>query len=96
MPKAYWVASVKITDQESYNKYAELGPKAFQKFGAKILARAGETKFLEGEARPRNVVIEFDSLEQAEACYYSDEYQAAKNLREGAGEATILIVEGIF
>jgi uncharacterized protein (DUF1330 family) len=95
MPKAYWIASVKITDPESYQKYAELGPKAFQKYGAKILARAGETKFLEGEARPRNVVVEFESLAQAEACYNSEEYQAAKDLREGAGEATILIVEGV-
>lgn len=95
MPKAYWVASVKITDPESYQNYAVLGPKAFEKYGAKILARAGETKVLEGDARPRNVVVEFESLAQAEACYNSEEYQAAKALREGAGEVTILIVEGV-
>lgn len=95
MLKAYWIASVKVTDQERYKKYADIGPEAFEKYGGRILARAGKTKVLEGEARPRNVVVEFDSLEKAEACYYSKEYQSAKALREGAGEATIVIVEGV-
>ncbi len=95
MAKAYWVASVRITDQESYDKYAKLGPEAFKKYGAKILARGGKVEVLEGEARPRNVIVEFDSMQDALECYNSKEYQEAKALREGAGEATILIVEGV-
>jgi len=95
MPKAYWVASVRITDQASYDKYAKLGPEAFKTYGAKILARGGETNILEGEARPRNVIVEFSSMQDALDCYNSKEYQEAKALREGAGEATILIVEGV-
>lgn len=94
MTKAYWIASVKVTDQESYNEYAKLGPEAFKKYGAKILARGGKTEVLEGDARPRNVIVEFESMQDALDCYNSSEYQKAKALREGAGEATILIVEG--
>ena len=49
---------------------------------------------LEGEGRPRNVVIEFDSFEQAKTYFNSPEYQAAKALRENAGVADIVAVEG--
>jgi uncharacterized protein (DUF1330 family) len=44
--------------------------------------------------RARNVVIEFDSLEQAVACYNSSEYQAARQHRIGAAEAELMVVEG--
>ena len=45
--------------------------------------------------RPRNVVIEFESLDAARACYESPEYQAARQHRVGAGEAEILLLEGV-
>ena len=49
----------------------------------------------EGEDRPRNVVLEFASYEDAVNCYNSPEYQAAREHRVDAGLATIVIVEGI-
>ena len=47
------------------------------------------------EGHPRNVVIEFPSLQAAVDCYNSPEYQAAKAKREGAGIANIVLVEGV-
>jgi uncharacterized protein (DUF1330 family) len=41
------------------------------------------------------VVIEFPSYDDAVACYNSPEYQSAKAKRKGAGEANIVIVEGV-
>ena len=49
---------------------------------------------MEGEARARNVVIEFPSYEQALECYHSEEYQYAKSLREGAGVGDIIVIAG--
>lgn len=95
MPKAYWIARVTVTDPDQYKLYAEDAPKAFKKFEAKILARGGRHSQLEGDGRPRNVVIEFSSYEDAIACYNSPEYQAAKAKRKGAGVAEIVIVEGV-
>ena len=68
---------------------------AFKKYGAAILARGGRSSQIEGDGRPRNVVIEFPSYDDAVACYNSPEYQAAKAKRKGAGEAEIVIVEGV-
>jgi uncharacterized protein (DUF1330 family) len=41
------------------------------------------------------VVIEFPSLARAQAFYDSPEYVAARKLREGAGEAQFVVVEGV-
>ncbi|MEZ5773173.1 MAG: DUF1330 domain-containing protein [Hyphomicrobiaceae bacterium] len=95
MPKAYWIARVTVTDPDRYKGYADLAPEAFRKFGARILARGGRAEQMEGEGRPRNVVIEFDSYEAAVACYNSPEYQHARQKRQGAGTAEIVIVEGV-
>ena len=92
---AYWIARVTVTDPDTYKHYAEAAPEAFKKYNARILARGGQHEAMEGEARPRNVVIEFDTLEDAVACYNSDEYQAARKHRETAGIAEIVIVEGV-
>ncbi|MFQ6550015.1 DUF1330 domain-containing protein [Aestuariibius sp. 2305UL40-4] len=95
MPKAYWIAHVTVTDPDPYALYAEGATEAFRQFGAKVLARGGRIEGLEGEARPRNVVIEFPDMDTALACYNSDAYQSAKAHREGAGDAQIMILEGV-
>ena len=95
MPKAYWIARVTVTNPDQYKGYADMAPIAFKKYNARILARGGRHDNLEGEGRPRNVVIEFPSFDDAIACYKSAEYQAAKAKRAGAGIAEIVIVEGV-
>jgi uncharacterized protein (DUF1330 family) len=62
--------------------------------GRKALARGGRYEALEGKARARNGVLEFDSSDAARAEYHSAEYQAARALREGAAEVEIVLVEG--
>jgi uncharacterized protein (DUF1330 family) len=93
--KAYWIARVTVIDPDPYKLYAEAAPEAFKRYNARILARGGRFEQLEGDGRPRNVVIEFGSFEDAIACYNSEEYQNARAHRLGAGEAEIVIVEGV-
>lgn len=94
MPKAYWIAHVTVTQPEPYGMYAAGATAVFQKHNAKVLARGGPYQQMEGEEHPRNVIIEFPSLQAALDCYNSPEYQAAKSHRNGAGIANIVIVEG--
>jgi uncharacterized protein (DUF1330 family) len=94
MAKGYWIAHVMITDPELYKEYARLNAVAFQKYKAKFLVRGGAAEVPEGSARPRHVVIEFESFAIAKACYASPEYQAALRVRERASQADIVIVEG--
>ncbi len=94
MPKGYIVARIVATDPEKYAEYVKDASEAIRKYGGRPLVRGGAVERMEGEERPRNVVIEFDSLEQAKRYYRSPEYQAAKRKREGAGLADIVAVEG--
>jgi uncharacterized protein (DUF1330 family) len=94
MPKAYWIAHVDVVEAEPYCVYAKLASACFDKYGANILARGGKCQGLEGKVRARNVVIEFESMDQALGCYNSPEYQEAKAHREGNAQAELLIVEG--
>jgi uncharacterized protein (DUF1330 family) len=92
---AYWIGRVRVTDPESYRKYGELAGPAIEKHGGKFLARGGRTVTFEGEEYPRNVVVEFPSVEAAETCYNSPEYQEALSHAKGAADRLLCIVEGV-
>jgi len=93
-PKGYWIANVTVTDPDAYSEYQVLAPEAFQKYGGRFLAR-GEAETLEGNAWQRRVIIEFDSIEQARACYNSPEYRAAREQRAQACQADIALIGGL-
>ena len=95
MPKAYFIAQVSVTDPEAYARYSSGAQAASEKYGARPLARGGKVEVLEGQGRPRTVVLEFDSIELARDFYNSPEYQAARQYRLGAAEFDAVIVEGI-
>ena len=50
---------------------------------------------MEGEDFPRNVLVEFASLEAAEACYNSPDYQEALAFAKRGGTRNLCIVEGV-
>ena len=41
------------------------------------------------------MMIEFESKSQAENFYFSDEYQAAKAVRDECSETDLMIIEGL-
>lgn len=90
---ALWIAHVTVTDEDAYGKYAKLAGPAIAAHGGSFVARGGRYVQLEGKERARNVVAKFPSVEAAEACYHSPEYQEALNHARGASERELLIVE---
>jgi uncharacterized protein (DUF1330 family) len=94
MPKAYWVGHVTVDDPQAYEAYRAANAVPFAKYGARFLVRGGGQTVVEGDMRPRCVVIEFADLATARACYHSPEYQAALALRQPCSMADIVIVEG--
>ena len=90
---ALWITNVRVTNPEEYGKYAKLAGPAIAQYGGTFLARGGAYKQIEGEDYPRNVVIRFDSIEAAETCYNSPEYQEALSFAKGASERQMVFVE---
>lgn len=94
MPKAYWIVRVSVRDAERYPDYLAAARPAFEKFGACFVVRGGAFETMEGSARDRNVVVEFENRETALACYNSPEYQAARTIRQKYADADFIIVDG--
>ena len=84
--KAYGIVVYEsISEEAKLQAYVELAPKAFDKYGAKFLTRGYPSVLKENARNERTVVVEFPSVEQAEAFYESDEYQQAlEALGDGA------------
>ena len=94
MPDGYWIARIMVTDPDRYGAYAKALPAVVERFGGRFLVAGGRFEAVEGEVKPRNVVIAFDDFETARACWQSEEYAAVARLREGAAAVDVVIVEG--
>jgi NADH dehydrogenase len=93
IPKGYWIVHISVADPANYPKYVAADAAVFAKRDARFLVRGGRFEAVEGRARQRHVVIEFDSYDTALACYHSSEHQAAE-LRQAHADSEALIVEG--
>ena len=94
MAKGYWIVHVDVRNDEGYRPYALANPAIFKKFGGRFVVRAGKAESLEGNNKPRHVIIEFPDYATALACYRSPEYQANMKLRLPHSAADFVIVEG--
>jgi uncharacterized protein (DUF1330 family) len=93
---AYLIVETDIHDPEQYEQYKAASPAAVAAGGGRFVVRGGELAVLEGDWEPtRLVVLEFEDLEAVKRFYASDEYQAAKQLREGAANLRMVAVQGV-
>lgn len=90
---ALWIATVDVTDADTYAKYAAIASEVIPSHGGRFIARAGRYVQLEGRERKRNVVAEFPTLEDAVAAYNDPRYQEAVKIAKAASEREIVVVE---
>ena len=96
MAKAYWVATYRsISDPEALAGYAKLAGPAIQAAGGRFLARGNAVKAYEAGLLQRVVLIEFDSLEKANAAHDTPAYQEALKALGKAVDRDLRIVEGV-
>jgi uncharacterized protein (DUF1330 family) len=97
-PHAYVVAMPAPADADGYQKnYAALLPATIQPFGGHYLVRGGKRVVFNGNP-PNIVIIEFDSLEKAQAWRDSAAYRAiipARDKAIGNGAYSSLAIEGV-
>lgn len=93
---AYLMVQAKVTDMKRYQEYMKLTPAILEKYGGRFIIRGGEKVILEGpEVTERMVMVKFDSVDAARRMYDSAEYQAAVKVRQGAAEASFIVMEGL-
>ncbi|HET7776514.1 MAG TPA: DUF1330 domain-containing protein [Azospira sp.] len=94
---AYLLAEAAVTDPAAYETYKQLAQTAIAQYGGRYLVRGGASAVLEGDWKtpPRLVIVEFESVEQAQKFYDSPEYRAAREARKNAANMNMLVVQGI-
>jgi len=94
---AYVIATVtKAWDHDKLVEYRERNTDAVAAHGGRFVVRGGRQEILEGAYSPlRVVVIEFPDLDTARGWYESDDYAPLRELRQGASDTDIVVVEGV-
>ena len=93
---AYLIVRAKVTDMQQYQEYMKLTPAIVEKYGGRFVIRGGDKLVLEGPViSDRIVMLKFDSVDAARRMYNSNEYQAAIKVRQGAAEASFIVMEGL-
>lgn len=93
---AYYVAEFEVTDPEGMKPYSAQVESTFKPYGGHFIVRGGKTISLEGEApKRRRVVIEFASVEKAQAWYNSAQYTELRKIRQRSAKTDVYLIEGV-
>ena len=91
----YFIANIKINDEDEYKKYLDEADEVFSKYNGKYLAVDNKPLILEGNWKySRTVLIQFTSLEDFNNWYQSEEYQKILKHRLAAAECDTILIEG--
>jgi len=92
---AYWISLYReITDEAKVAAYAELAGPALTGAGGTFLARGLPEQTYEAGEVTRSVLIEFDSVDAAQAAHDSPAYQEALVALDGGAVRDLRIVPG--
>jgi uncharacterized protein (DUF1330 family) len=93
---AYLIANIDVTDPVGFETYRSLVAPTITAAGGRYRVRGGNVQVLEGQWRPKRLVmLEFETLAAALAWYESDEYAPAKTIRQRTAVSDVVIVEGL-
>lgn len=95
MKKAVMVILIEsVHDPVHYAEYIAEVKSVVERHGGEYIARSNKIIAFCGTVKPeRSIVIGFDSLTQAESCFYSPEYKAIKCLREDSTVSSAFFIE---
>ena len=93
---AYFIVDNEVTDPAGFEEYRQQVPGTVEKYGGKFLVRGGQVQTLEGDWKPKRVVVtEFPSIEHARRWYDSGGEPAPKALRLRTARGSVVLVEGV-
>ena len=95
MPKGYLVAHIRVHDPEKIQEFRTLAMPAIAKYGGTVLVTNPAPEVKEGDESGIAVVIEFQDMDAARAFYHSDDYSAARAVRETGAVTDLILVEGM-
>lgn len=94
--KGYWIVFAEVKDHSQFGRYTSAAGPLIAAHGGRVLARGDVAVVVEGSVPGRPYLIEFPSYAAAQACFHSEGYQEAINLRSGVAQFQIIIAQGFM
>ena len=92
----YFVAQIRIHNQDEYQKYLDKFDYIFSRYKGEILAVDGSPVLLEGKwSYTKSVIIKFNSKQEFDDWYYSIDYQKILKHRLNASDCDTILIEGV-
>ena len=93
---AYIIVEIDILDAGGYEEYKKLAGATVEKYGGKYIVRGGKTEVLEGNWKPKRIVVlQFESAERAKAWLNCEEYREPRKMRHRTAGTNMILVEGM-
>ena len=93
---AYVIVEIDILDPAGYGEYKKLAGATVEKYGGKYIVRGGRTEVLEGNWRPKRIVVlQFESTQRAKEWLNCEEYHEPRKMRHRTAETKMILVEGV-
>ena len=91
----YFIAQIRIKDEKEYQKYIDKAGEVFEQYNGTYLAVDNNPLVLEGNwDYTRTVLIQFNSRNDFNAWYYSDDYQEILKHRLKAADCDTIFIKG--
>jgi uncharacterized protein (DUF1330 family) len=92
---AYVIVEIEVTDPVGYEEYKKQAAATVHKYGGKYIVRGGKTEVLEGNWKPKRIVIlEFPTMERGKEWLNCEEYREPRKLRHATSKTNMLVIEG--
>jgi len=84
-----------VTDPAGYQKYIEGTTNAVPAAGGRFIVRGGRTFVVNGAPPKRIAVIQWESLEKAQAFFDSEAYKQLIPIRDKSSNFRAFVIEGV-
>jgi len=92
----YFLTHQKIHDPEGYQKYLDEVDEVFDNYNGEYLVVDENPVVVEGKwPFTKTVIIKFDSKQEFEEWYYSEDYQRILKYRLAAADGDAILLEGL-
>jgi len=93
---AYVIVEIDVLDPVGYEEYKKLAGATVEKYGGKYIVRGGRTEVLEGNWRPKRIVVlQFESTQRAREWLNCEEYREPRKMRHRTAETKMILVESV-
>jgi uncharacterized protein (DUF1330 family) len=93
---AYVIVEIEVLDPVGYEEYKKQAGATVAQYGGKYIVRGGKTEVLEGDWKPKRIVVlEFESMRRAKEWLTCEEYREPRKMRHRTAKTNMILVEGL-